>query len=172
MATQPVKPPTPPPAPAPQPPRNPAPPPAPPAPPQPPKAAEAQATTIGMPPTDPNDPQAAKFVNPPPPAPPTWEKNVEAKPWTDWTPDPAIDPLAEKPPEHTYADGMPSPVEQRARSAWLEANGMAKWDQAVDQTNPKPTFDPHALSGGGAFVSAGAQQQVPGVVPPTKRYDR
>ena len=33
----------------------------------------------------------------------------------------------------------------------------------------KPKFDRNALAGGGAFVSAGAQKQVQGVAPPTKR---
>jgi hypothetical protein len=61
--------------------------------------------------------------------------------------------------------------EQRARAAWIEANGLEKYHEATDQRpdDEKPKFDAHALAGGGAFVSAGTQKQVPGVVPPTKR---
>jgi hypothetical protein len=61
--------------------------------------------------------------------------------------------------------------EQRARSAWIEAHGMAAYEEAIDQRPDelKPTFDKNALAGGGAFVSQGVQKQVPGVVPPTKR---
>jgi hypothetical protein len=63
--------------------------------------------------------------------------------------------------------------EQRARSAWIEAHGMAAYEEAIDPrpAEDKPVFDKNALAGGGAFVSQGADhnKQVPGVVPPTKR---
>jgi hypothetical protein len=63
--------------------------------------------------------------------------------------------------------------EQRARSAWIEAHGMAAYEDATDPrpVEDKPVIDPHALAGGAAYVSQGAghNKQVPGVVPPTKR---
>jgi hypothetical protein len=171
MATQPhpqPKPPTP-------------PPPSPPRPPSQPPAAHAEARTaraedaalpIGAKPLDPKDPQAVKH-DPPQPAPPRWEddKTPEIKPVAAWSPKAALDPRAEKPPQGTYADGMGIADEQRARAAWVEANGLEKYDEATDQrpAGEKPRFDPHALAGGGAFVSAGTQKQVAGVTPPTKR---
>jgi hypothetical protein len=62
--------------------------------------------------------------------------------------------------------------EQRARSAWIEAHGMAAYQDATD-TRPqdeKPVFDKNVITGG-AYVSQGAghNKQVPGVMPPTKR---
>ena len=129
----------------------------------------AQATTIGMKPDDPNDPQAKKFEARS--VPPRWDEPKAAKEREAWTPKPALDPLAEKPPEAVYADGMSAPDEQRARAAWVEAHGLKEYDEAVDQRNDdeKPEFDPHALAGGGAFVRHGEQKQVQGVAPPTKR---
>lgn len=61
--------------------------------------------------------------------------------------------------------------EQRARAAWVEQHGVAAYKGEVDQRrdDERPEFDPHALAGGGAFVTAGTQKQVPGVTPPTKR---
>lgn len=137
------------------------------------KAAEDNPTPplpIGAKPLNPDDPQAIKF-DPPQPAPPRWEdKPPEPKVAPAWTPKPAIDPLAEKPPKGVYADGMPVADEQRARSAWIEEHGLEKYEEAIDQRQgDKPHFDKGALAGGGAFVSAGAQSQVPGVTPPTKR---
>jgi hypothetical protein len=127
---------------------------------------------IGAKPTDPKDPQAAKFD--PKSVPPLWndpKKAKEARPAPEWNIKPAIDPLAEKPPAGFTGDGMTIADEQRARSAWIEAHGMAAYEKEVDDRpdDERPTFDPHALAGGGAFVTAGAQKQVPGVTPPTKR---
>jgi hypothetical protein len=130
----------------------------------------AQAAPIGARPADEHDPQAIKFD--PPSAPPRWdEKKAEEKPAAAWKPEPALDPLGQKPPAGAYADGMSSADEQRARAAWVEEHGLTAYDEATDQRpdDEKPKFDPHALAGGGAFVAAGAQKQVPGVVPPTKR---
>jgi hypothetical protein len=155
-----------------QPPPKPTPPPAPPPKPAPPpEAAKATAPLpIGAKPTDPKDPQAAKFEAHA--APPRWDEPKAAPPVPPaWKPEAALDPLAQKPPPGTYADGMSSADEQRARAAWVEQHGLKEYDEATDQRPDadKPKFDPHALAGGGAFVSAGAQKQVPGVVPPTKR---
>jgi hypothetical protein len=106
--------------------------------------------------------------------PPRWEDPAKGRrlpPAPEWNVKPAIDPRAEKPPEGYRGDGMTIADEQRARSAWIEAHGMAAYEEAIDQRPDelKPTFDKNALAGGGAFVSQGAQKQVPGVVPPTKR---
>ena len=155
-------------------PKPPTPPPPPPKPAnEPPKAPAAQAPPlpIGAKPLDPKDPQAVKF-DPPTPAPPGWEEDDKDEPApTPYAPKPAIDPRAEKPPQGAYADGMDIATEQRARAAWVEANGLEKYDEEVDQRpkDEKPKFDKNALSGGGAFVEAGKQSQVPGVTPPTKR---
>jgi hypothetical protein len=135
------------------------------------KAPPEPGLPIGAKPSNASDPQAVKFD--PPPAPPRWDDPVEPPPLpSEWTPEPAIDPLAETPPEDTYVDGMPVAVEQRARAAWVEAHGMMKWDEETDERqddDAKPKFQKDALAGGGAFISAGAQKQVPGVAPPAKR---
>jgi hypothetical protein len=107
-------------------------------------------------------------------APPRWDDPAKAKhlpPAPEWNVKPAIDPRAEKPPEGYRGDGMTIADEQRARSAWIEAHGMAAYEDATDlrPAEDKPVLDPHALAGGGAYISQGAQKQVPGVVPPTKR---
>ncbi|HEY1881373.1 MAG TPA: hypothetical protein VGG68_15710 [Caulobacteraceae bacterium] len=104
--------------------------------------------------------------------PPRWEPPPpEAKPAPDWSPEPSLDPRSEKAPEGVYADSMPIAVEQRARSAWIEAHGLEKWDEAVDErpAAERPKFEKAALAGGGAFVKSGEKKQVPGVAPPTKR---
>lgn len=161
-----------------------APPPKPPAPPplKPPETAkprhapgeDAPPLPIGAKPLNDEDPQAVKF-DPPQPAPPTWSDPGQGPEPTPehpiYIPEPAIDPRAAKPPAGAYADGMDIATEQRARAAWVEANGLEKYDEAVDQRPQadKPRFDPHALAGGGAFVSAGPQRQVPGTAPVTKR---
>jgi hypothetical protein len=63
---------------------------------------------------------------------------------------------------------MSSADEQRQRAAEVEAgHGSGVTDQRPD--DEKPTFDKNALAGGGAFVKAGAQKQIQGVTPPTKR---
>jgi hypothetical protein len=108
------------------------------------------------------------------PVPPRWDDPAKIKrtpPQPEWNVKPAIDPRAEKPPEGWGGDGMTIADEQRARSAWIEANGMEKYEEAIDQrpAEDKPTFDKNALAGGGAYISQGAQKQVPGVTPPTKR---
>jgi hypothetical protein len=134
------------------------------------KAADHRPPTIGAIPDDPDDPQAKKFE--PASAPPRWDKQIKPKHDTpEWWPKAALDPLAEKPPEGVYADGMSAPDEQRARAAWVEEHGLASHQKAVDQRpdEDKPEFDEHALAGGGAFVSHGAQKQVQGVAPPAKR---
>src|ERR1700740_294339 len=131
----------------------------------------AQAAPIGANPDDPHDPQAIKF-DLPPNAPPRWDdRKAELNPAPAWKPEPGLDPLSQKPPAGAYADGMSSADEQRARAAWGEKHGLKAYAEAVDQRpeDERPKFDPNALAGGGAFVSPGAQKQVPGVVPPTKR---
>lgn len=126
---------------------------------------------LGARPHDKRDPQSAKFeVHA---APPFWnapDHEAEPKAREEWAPDPALDAREQKPPPGYYADGMSAPDEQRARAAWVEAHGVKEYDEATDQRPPedRPVFDPHALTGG-AFVKAGKQRQVPGVVPPTKR---
>lgn len=143
--TQPVKPSTPPPAqPKPQ-------TPPPPAPQQQPKAASqpTEGLALGAKPTDAHDPQAAKFEAQA--GPPHWDEPGKAQ------------KAKVAPP-----DGMTSADEQRQRAAEVEAHGgSGVTDQRPD--DEKPTFDPHALAGGGAFVRAGAQKQIPGVAPPAKR---
>ena len=96
----------------------------------------------------PEDPQEAKFEAHA--GPPHWKEPGKAQ-----NPNP--------PPP----DGMSSADEQRERAAEVEAHGQKSLDQRPD--DQKPTFDPHALAGGGAFVRAGERKQVPGVTPPTKR---
>jgi hypothetical protein len=133
------------------------------------KAPPEPGLPIGAKPSDPHDPQSAKFE--PHAAPPRWDEPKEAKTRQEWTPEPALDPLAQKPPEHYYADGMSAADEQRARAAWVEAHGLKEYDEQTDQRpdDEKPKFDKDALAIGGAFVSAGAQKQVQGVAPPAKR---
>ena len=126
--------------------------------------------TLGARPHDKRDPQSAKFEAHA--APPFWNApREEAKAREEWSPDPALDAREQKPPPGYYADGMSAPDEQRARAAWVEQHGVKEYDEATDQRpdEDKPVFDEHALAGGGAFVTAGKQRQVPGVVPPTKR---
>ena len=95
-----------------------------------------------------HDPQEAKFEAHA--GPPHWKEPGKAQ-----NPNP--------PPP----DGMSSAEEQRERAAEVEAHGQKSLDQRPD--SDKPTFDPHALAGGGAFVRAGERKQVPGVAPPAKR---
>jgi hypothetical protein len=132
--------------------------------------AKAYPPPIGGKPSDPKDPQAAKFEAHV--APPRWDENPkQAKIPEEWTPEPALDPLAEKPPANVYVDGMTSADEQRARAAWVEEHGLREHQEAIDQrpAEDRPQYQKDALAGGGAFVSAGAQSQVPGVAPPAKR---
>ena len=96
----------------------------------------------------------------PPPGPPFYEgphdrdrRDAEARQRPAFTPKPALDPLAEKPPEGAYADGMSSAQEQRARSAWIEEHGMKAYHEAVDDRSDEDK----------------AKKQIPGVTPPTKR---
>jgi hypothetical protein len=70
-----------------------------------------------------------------------------------WTPEPALDPHAQKPPRGHYADGMSSAEEQRLRSAWIESHGMKAYHDAVDRRSEDEK----------------TMKQVPGVTPPTKR---
>jgi hypothetical protein len=70
-----------------------------------------------------------------------------------FTPEPALDPRAQKPPEGAYADGMPVADEQRARSAWIEEHGDKAYHEAVDERPPEER----------------TAKQVPGVAPPAKR---
>jgi hypothetical protein len=142
--TQPARPPTPPPA---QPKPEPHSPPQ-----QQPKAASqpTEGLALGAKPTDAHDPQAAKFEAQA--VPPHWEPPGKAQ------------KAKVAPPP----DGMTSADEQRQRAAEVEAHGgSGVTDQRPD--DEKPTVDPHALAGGGAFVRAGAQKQIPGVAPPAKR---
>ena len=129
---------------------------------------------IGERPHDKRDPQSAKFeahAGPPHWNEPRDERDATRKPREEWRPNPSLDARDQEPPVGYYADGMSAPDEQRARAAWVEAHGQAEYDEATDQRakEDKPTFDQHALAGGGAFVRAGERRQVPGVVPPTKR---
>jgi hypothetical protein len=151
--TQPPRPPTPPPA---QPRPQAPPPPAPQQQPKPeadkPKAATqpTEGLALGAKPADAHDPQAAKFEAQA--GPPHWEQPGKAQ------------KAKVAPPP----DGMTSADEQRQRAAEVEAHGgSGVTDQRPD--DEKPTFDPHALAGGGAFVRAGKQTQIPGVAPPAKR---
>jgi hypothetical protein len=127
----------------------------------------------GARPSDKRDPQSAKFEAHA--APPFWNApraEPEAQVREEWAPEPALDAREQEPPKGYYADGMSGPDEQRARAAWVEANGLKAYDEATDQRPPedKPVFDRHALTGG-AFVRGKEQRgrQVPGVTPPTKR---
>jgi hypothetical protein len=97
------------------------------------------------------DPQDAKLEAQA--VPPRWDQPKEAKKRPEFTPKPAIDPRAEKPPAGFYADGMGSAEEQRARSAWIEAHGMKAYHEAVDDRSDEEK----------------TKKQIPGVVPPTKR---
>ena len=154
--TPPARPHTPPPAP----PRASTPQPAPPpqhAPPQAPKPSQEhgrqpETLPIGARPSDPNDPQSAKF-----------EAHAGPPFWND--------PKAAKPKAPPPPDGMTIADEQRERAADVEAHGHEAHGATVDQRpdDEKPTFDPHALAGGGAYVKAGSQKQIPGVAPPAKR---
>ena len=120
-------------------PAQPARPPAPP-PPKPPGAPEPS-----------KDPQEAKLEAHA--APPRWDEPKETQAPPAFTPKPAIDPRAEKPPPGAYADGMTIAEEQRARSAWIERHGEAAYREAIDERPPEEK----------------AKKQVPGVTPPTKR---
>jgi hypothetical protein len=100
------------------------------------------------------DPQDAKL-----------EAHEHIKVPTVYTPEPSPDPRAHA-PQGAYADGMDIATEQRARAAWVEAHGAPPDERPEAE---RPVYDPHALAGGGAFVSAGKQGKVPGVTPPTKR---
>ena len=134
-----------------------------------PPAARHEALPIGARPDDPHDPQSEKFEARP--APPRWdEEPVEAEEAHDWTPKAAIDPRAERPPEHAYVDGMTIADEQRARAAWVEAHGLRAYNEEIDPRPEaeRPVFDKDAITGG-AFVSPSTMKQVPGVTPPTKR---
>jgi hypothetical protein len=149
--------------------------------PEPPPKEQPKPATAGVAPPEPglalgarpkaaSDPQSAKFEAHA--GPPHWQEPKDApKEAPEWTPDPSLDARDQKPPPGYYADGMSAPDEQRARAAWVEAHGQAEYDEATDQRpkGDKPVYDPHALAGGGAFVTAGERRQVPGVVPPTKR---
>ena len=92
---------------------------------------------IGARPKDGRDPQSAKFEAQA--APPHWQEP--------------------KPPEtirETFVpkfDGMGAADEQRARSAWIEQQGMKKYLEEIDQRPPEERTN----------------TQVQGVVPPTKR---
>ena len=120
---------------------------------------------IGAKPDDPKDPQAAKFEAHA--GPPSWNdpKHSDTQPPTVYTPEPSLDPRAHA-PQGAYADGMDIATEQRARAAYVEAHGAPPDERPEAE---RPVYDPHALSGGGAFVSAGKQSKVPGVAPPAKR---
>ena len=100
----------------------------------------------------PPDPQDAKLEAHA--APPRWDEPKEARAAPAFTPKPALDPRAEKPPAGAYADGMAIADEQRARSAWIEAHGDKAYHEA-DRRAPAEERD--------------ATKQVPGVTPPTKR---
>jgi hypothetical protein len=148
-------------------PQHPAKPPSPPPPPpkQPPAAAPApvkphdaaheakhhEALPIGARPTDPHDPQSAKFERHA--GPPDWKEPKPDKEPVVYRPEPALDPRAVKPPAGAYADGMPIADEQRARSAWIEAHGLKAYHEAIDERSDEEK----------------APKQVPGVTPPTKR---
>jgi hypothetical protein len=102
-------------------------------------------------PTQPMPPMRATNPQQPQPKPPTAKVEAHAK--VEFTPKPAIDPRAEKPPAGAYADGMTIADEQRARSAWIEQHGDAAYREAVEERPAEERVN----------------QQVPGVVPPTKR---
>ena len=110
---------------------------------------DPDAPPIGARPHDPHDPQSAKFEAQA--GPPKWDQPGKAQ-------------RANEPPP---PDGQSSADEQRQRAAEVEAGGPGVIDQRP--ADERPTIDKHALAGGGAFVKAGAQKQVEGVTPPTKR---
>ena len=97
------------------------------------------------------DPQEAKLEAHA--VPPRWDEPKETRAPPAFTPEPALDPRAQKPPEGAYADGMPVADEQRARSAWIEAHGDKAYHEATDQRPAEERVN----------------KQVPGVTPPTKR---
>jgi len=126
--------------------------------PPPPKPAAPQPTeglALGARPHDPHDPQSAKFEAQA--GPPRWDEPGKAQ-------------RANQPPP---PDGMSVADEQRERAADVEAHGLKAHGAVLDQRpdDEKPTFDPHALAGGGACVKAGKQRQIEGVAPPAKRGD-
>jgi len=127
---------------------------------------------IGARPRDDRDPQSEKFEAQA--GPPHWqEPERDAEPQRqEWTPEPALDPLAQEPPENYYADGMSAPEGQRARAAWVEQHGMADYLEEIDERpdDERPKYEANVLAaGGGAFTSAANTKQVPGVAPPAKR---
>ena len=107
----------------------------------------------------PMQPQPPRPQAPPPQPPkpaanaPAAKVEAHAKERPAFTPKPAIDPRAEKPPEGAYADGMTIADEQRARSAWIEQHGQKAYAEATDTRSDEEKVN----------------KQVPGVVPPTKR---
>ena len=109
---------------------------------QPPPAKPSQPPACPAPPrTHDREPQAAKV-----------EGHAAIPP--AFTPEPALDPRAQKPPEGAYADGMPIADEQRARSAWIEEHGDKAYHEAVDERPRRGARPP---------------SRCPGVAPPTKR---
>jgi hypothetical protein len=99
----------------------------------------------------PLDPQTAKLEAHA--VPPSWQDPKEPETPPAFAPEPALDPRAKAAPAGAYADGMPIAEEQRARSAWIEREGEAKYMEEIDQRPPEER----------------QPQQVPGVAPPTKR---
>ena len=97
------------------------------------------------------DPQEAKLEAHA--VPPSWQDPKPPAEPVPFTPEPALDPRAETPPVGAYADGMTIADEQRARSAYIELEGEAKYMEEIDQRPPEER----------------ASKQVPGVTPPTKR---
>jgi hypothetical protein len=107
----------------------------------------------------PMQPQPPRPQAPPPQPPkpaanaPAAKVEAHAKERPAFTPQAAIDPRAEKPPEGAYADGMTIADEQRARSAWIEQHGQMAYAEATEERAAEERVN----------------KQVPGVVPPTKR---
>jgi len=121
-----------------------------PTPPKPPQAPPPQPAQHA-PAQHPVDPQEAKLEAHA--VPPSWEDPKQPETPPAFAPEPALDPRAKAPPVGAYADGMPIAEEQRARSAWIEREGEAKYMEEIDQRPPEER----------------QPKQVQGVAPPTKR---
>jgi hypothetical protein len=81
------------------------------------------------------------------------------------------DPQSAKFEAHAAPPHWNAPNKDAAKPHEEWSPPKAALEPLIDQrpADEKPTFDPHALAGGGAFVTPGAQKQVQGVAPPTKR---
>jgi hypothetical protein len=116
------------------------------------KPAHRQPLAIGERPDDPKDPQAAKFEAHA--VPPRWDEPEQTRPHPT-----------------TWVDSPPVADEQRERAEEFEKRGIANYvnDNDTRPEEDRPKFQKDALAGGGAFVTPGAQRQIPGVAPPVRK---